>query len=66
MRITVLIKGKIKTFSANVRNFVEAMKLVANMKGDRTDVQVISIEPDKHKKSIYRSYGQLPREELDK
>ncbi|MCK5609396.1 hypothetical protein KAR91_46415 [Candidatus Pacearchaeota archaeon] len=63
MRITVLINGKLKTFNANVKNFVEAMKLVRDMKGDRKDVEVVSIEPNKHKKGIYRNYGQLPGED---
>ena len=64
MRITISIGGKIKTFNSKAKNFVEAMNLVRDMKGDREDVEVVSIEPDKHKKGIYRNYGQLPEEGL--
>ena len=48
MQLTVSINGKLKTFNANVKNFVEAMNLIADMRGDRKDVELKSLKQDKH------------------
>ena len=61
MKITVNINGKLKTFNSPAKNFVEAMDLVRDMKGERNDVQVVSIEQSMTKDEIYKSFGQLPR-----